>query len=153
MVSNRAILSSESVSCLVLVSYPESLSREQRRRSLEIGTMRGEISDLRSPVCIWEKQPTSSSQHVSRSNNGFPKEWLGGWWSKYYDIMPRQPYRNKELSPWAASRFRKLPGGSVEIFDHVKVEMEHKLQHPSYWKAGTGVVGTPEIEKTHNDVG
>jgi hypothetical protein len=36
--------------------------------------------------------------------------------------MERQPHRNTELAPWAAKRFRQLPGGQIEDFDHVKVE-------------------------------
>ena len=108
----------------VPLAYPKEW--EQRRRSLEIGTMHGEISNDRFPVCIWDVA------------NGFPGDWLGGWWSKYYHIMERQPHRNKELAPWAARRFRQMTGGLIEDFDHVKVEMKHKLQHPSYWKAGNG---------------
>ncbi|KAL7509399.1 hypothetical protein ACHAXN_006403 [Cyclotella atomus] len=113
----------------VPLAYPKEW--EQRRRSLEIGTMHGEISQDRFPVCIWEKQSSGGA-------NGFPSEWLGGWWSKYYNIMERQPHRNTELAPWAARRYRKLPGGLIEDFDHAKVEMQHKLQHPSYWRAGSG---------------
>jgi hypothetical protein len=85
--------------------------------------MKGDDSDSRFPVCIWKKS--------SKQGGGFPREWLGGWWSKYYEIIPRQPHRIRELAPWAAKRFRKLPGGSIENFDHIKVEMENKLQHPS----------------------
>ncbi|KAL3801194.1 hypothetical protein ACHAWO_002765 [Cyclotella atomus] len=84
----------------------------------------------------------SESSHETESEevppDGFPSEWLGGWWSKYYNIMERQPHRNTELAPWAARRYRKLPGGLIEDFDHAKVEMQHKLQHPSYWRAGSG---------------
>eukprot|EP00804_Cyclotella_cryptica_P017049 CCRYP_003289-RA/>CCRYP_003289-RA protein AED:0.12 eAED:0.12 QI:0/-1/0/1/-1/1/1/0/497 len=107
----------------VPLAYPREW--EQRRRSLEIGTMKGDISERRFPVCIWKKK------QKSKHEGGFPKEWLGGWWSKYYDVIPRQPHRTRELAPWAARRFRKLPGGSIENFDHVKVEMNHKLQNPS----------------------
>jgi hypothetical protein len=111
------------------IHVPLAYPREwvQRRRSLEIGTMQGVD---RFPVCIWEKS--------TDGENGFPTEWLGGWWSKYYNIMPREPQRNWELAPWAARRFRQLPGGVIEDFDRVKVELEHGLQHPSYWKAGNG---------------
>ncbi|KAL7482368.1 hypothetical protein ACHAW6_008042 [Cyclotella cf. meneghiniana] len=103
----------------VPLAYPREW--EQRRRSLEIGTMKGDDRDRRFPVCIWKK----TSQ--AKQGGGFPKEWLGGWWSKYYDIIPRQPHRIRELAPWAAKRFRKLPGGSIENFDHMKVEIEIKL--------------------------
>ena len=116
----------------VPLAYPKEW--EQRRRSLEIGTMQGEISENRFPVCIWDNNAQSNEQE----SHGFPDEWLGGWWSKYYHIMDRRPHLNKQLAPWAARRFRQLPGGMIENFDHVKVEMEHKLQHPSYWKTGTG---------------
>ena len=126
----------------VPLAYPREW--EQRRRSLEIGTMKGDASDEMYPVCIWEKQSSSTKgSEVALSSaeyikSGFPQEWLGGWWSKYYDIMPRQPHRNKELAPWAARRFRLQPGGLIENFDHIWVEKRHKLQHPSYGSAGTG---------------
>ncbi|KAL7494940.1 hypothetical protein ACHAWT_003530 [Skeletonema menzelii] len=105
------------------LAYPREW--EQRRRSLEIGTMAGDQSHRRFPVSIWEK------------NNNFPSEWLGGWWSKYYTIMQREPHRTKELAPWVARRFKQRSSGSgkVEDFDHVKMEMKHKLQHPSHWSA------------------
>jgi hypothetical protein len=115
----------------VPLAYPREW--EQRRRSLEIGTMQGEVSDNRFPVCIWEKDAQSNDL-----KDGFPHEWLGGWWSKYYSIMKRQPHRNTELAPWVARRFRQLPGGFIEDFDHIKVEMEHKLHHPRILKTGTG---------------
>ncbi len=106
----------------VPLAYPREW--EQRRRSLEIGTMAGEESHRRYPVSIWEKQ------------SQFPSEWLGGWWSKYYTIMQREPHRTKELAPWVARRFkRRTSTALVEDFDHVKMEMKHKLQHPSHWTA------------------
>ena len=83
----------------VPLAYPREW--QQRRGSLEIGTMQGEESDLRHPVCIWD-----GSLIEDECITGFPKDWLGGWWSKYYDVIPREPHRNKELAPWAAKRFR-----------------------------------------------
>ena len=104
------------------LAYPREW--EQRRRSLEIGTMAGHERHCRFPVSIWEK------------NTNFPSEWLGGWWSKYYTIKPREPHRTKELAPWVARRFKQRSSAAVvEDFDHVKMEMMHKLQHPSYWNA------------------
>mmetsp|Transcript_3651 Transcript_3651/g.8089 ORF Transcript_3651/g.8089 Transcript_3651/m.8089 type:complete len:585 (+) Transcript_3651:53-1807(+) len=122
----------------VPLAYPREW--EQRRRSLEIGSMNGEESENRLPVCIWdnslgEKNSKADSEYTS---TGFPSQWLGGWWSKYYAVMPRQPHRNTELAPWAAKRFRQLPGGQIESFDHVKVELQYQLQCPSSWTAGTG---------------
>jgi len=84
----------------VPLAYPREW--EQRRGSLEIGTMQGTVSDLRLPVCIWD----SSLIKDDTKESGFPKDWLGGWWSKYYDVIPREPHRNTELAPWAAKRFR-----------------------------------------------
>ena len=84
----------------VPLAYPREW--EQRRGSLEIGTMQGEVSDLRHPVCIWD----SSLIGDDTEESGFPRDWLGGWWSKYYDVIPREPHRNTELAPWAAKRFR-----------------------------------------------
>jgi hypothetical protein len=90
----------------------------------------GDAANVRSPVCIWER-PTavkraSSSSSPSPSSafscDGFPPRWLGGWWSKYYAVTERQPHRNTELAPWAAKRYRQLPGGRIEDFDHVIVE-------------------------------
>jgi hypothetical protein len=106
----------------VPLAYPREW--ETRRRSLEIGTMTGSESHRRFPVSIWEK------------NGQFPSEWLGGWWSKYYTIMPRQPHRTKELAPWVARRFKqRTTAALIEDFDHLKIEMKHKLQHPSHWAA------------------
>ena len=106
----------------VPLAYPREW--EQRRRSLEIGTMAGAEMHRRFPVSIW------------CNNSQFPSEWLGGWWSKYYTIMPRQPHRTKELAPWVARRFKQRSSAAVvEDFDHVKMEMKHKLQHPSHWTA------------------
>ena len=81
----------------VPLAYPREW--EQRRRSLEIGTMKGEVGEDRLPVCLWEQTTISDTA-------GFPAKWLGGWWSKYYSVMPRKPHRNKELAPWVAKRFR-----------------------------------------------
>lgn len=106
----------------VPLAYPREW--EQRRRSLEIGTMAGHERHRRFPVSIWTK------------NDNYPQEWLGGWWSKYYTIMQREPHRTKELAPWVARRFKQRTSAAVvEDFDHVKMEMIHKLQHPSYWNA------------------
>eukprot|EP00984_Skeletonema_dohrnii_P028262 scaffold18187_cov118-Skeletonema_dohrnii-CCMP3373.AAC.3 len=106
----------------VPLAYPREW--EQRRRSLEIGTMAGDESHRRFPVSIWEK------------DGNFPSEWLGGWWSKYYTIMKREPHRTKELAPWVARRFKQRNSAAiVEDFNHVKMEMKHKLQHPSHWNA------------------
>lgn len=107
----------------VPLAYPREW--EQRRRSLEIGSMSGEDSEMRLPVCIWDSSSSSSSTPSSSSSpnvgndegnesntaattttSGFPTYWLGGWWSKYYAVMERQPHRNTELAPWAARRFR-----------------------------------------------
>ena len=102
----------------VPLAYPREW--EQRRRSLEIGTMRGEESWNRYPVCIWEEsKPAAVGSSEERGDNidigaathyynthGFPSRWLGGWWSKYYTVMPRQPHKNQVLAPWAAKRFR-----------------------------------------------
>ena len=111
----------------VPLAYPREW--EQRRRSLEIGSMNGEDSEMRLPVCIWDSSssssssrsgstPSSSSPNVGNdegnesntaattTTSGFPTYWLGGWWSKYYAVMERQPHRNTELAPWAARRFR-----------------------------------------------
>ena len=98
----------------------------------------GDVANVRFPVCIWEDpktakraksslSPSSSSIALdngttNRGDDGFPSRWLGGWWSKYYAVMERQPHRNTELAPWAAKRFRQLPGGRIENFDHVTVE-------------------------------
>ena len=98
----------------------------------------GDVANVRLPVCIWEdpktaeraKSASSPSSSISafengtttRGDDGFPSKWLGGWWSKYYAVMERQPHRNTELAPWAAKRFRQLPGGRIEDFDHVTVE-------------------------------
>ena len=109
----------------VPLAYPKEWV--QRRRSLEIGTMQGEISKNRFPVCIWIKNSQCNNEQESF---GFPDNWLGGWWSGYYANVDRKPHLNKQLAPWAARRFRQLPGGTIEDFDHVEVEMEHKLQHP-----------------------
>ena len=104
------------------LAYPREW--EQRRRSLEIGTMAGAESHRRFPVSIWEK------------DDRFPNEWLGGWWSKYYTIMQREPHKTKELAPWVARRFKQRTSAAlVEDFDHVKMEMIHSLQHPSHWTA------------------
>ena len=131
----------------VPLAYPREW--EERRRSLEIGTMMGEKSENRFPVCVWSNcqsisvdgDDNGTKNILSRNhnfNNGFPDDWLGGWWSKYYTLMERQPHRSKELAPWVARRFRQLPGGTIEEFDHVKMEKKYKLQHPSHWAAGTG---------------
>ncbi len=117
----------------VPLAYPKEW--EQRRRSLEIGSMKGAVREKRFPVCIWSNDNEQCDTLSNHCGNGFPKDWLGGWWSKYYSIMDRQPHRNNELAPWVAQRFRKLPKGVVSDFDHSKVEMEHKLQHPSHWAA------------------
>lgn len=78
-------------------------------RSLEIGSMRGESGDERYPVTIWEA-------------NAFPPHWLGGWWSRYYSVMPRMPDRTKYLAPWVARRYRQQEDGIIEEFDHSTVE-------------------------------
>ena len=130
----------------VPLAYPREW--KERSKSLEIGSMTGkgrgegsgdgkDIANARSPVCIWEHPTaaTGTSSSVPSSSittpdegtnthgvDGFPLTWLGGWWSKYYAVMERQPHRNTELAPWAAKRFRQLPGGQIEDFDHVKVE-------------------------------
>jgi len=131
----------------VPLAYPREW--EQRRRSLEIGSMRGEVGGERRPVCVWE-QPVGGEKGIKNDESGggsppmttagFPSRWLGGWWSKYYTVVPRQPDRNNELAPWAARRFRRLPGGEIEDFDHAKVEEKYQLQCPptSGWVAGTG---------------
>ncbi|KAL9189453.1 hypothetical protein ACHAXT_009128 [Thalassiosira profunda] len=129
----------------VPLAYPREW--EQRRRSLEIGSMRGEESDRRYPVCIWQDATATTSESANADNNeenrtastGFPSQWLGGWWSKYYAVMPRQPHRNNLLAPWAARRYRQLPGGEIEDFDHAEVERRHRLQCPENdWTTGTG---------------
>jgi len=117
----------------VPLAYPKEW--EQRRRSLEIGSMKGAEREKRFPVCIWSNNSDPRDNSFTHCGNGFPKAWLGGWWSKYYSIMDRQPHRNNELAPWVARRFRKLPKGVVSDFDHAKVEIEHKLHHPSHWAA------------------
>ena len=103
----------------VPLAYPREW--EQRRRSLEIGSMNGEDSEMRLPVCIWDSSSSStpssspnvgndegneSNTAATTTTSGFPTYWLGGWWSKYYAVMERQPHRNTELAPWAARRFR-----------------------------------------------
>jgi len=90
------------------LAYPKEW--EYRRGSLEIGSMRGESSDKRYPVSIWE------------ANKGFPSHWLGGWWSRYYSLMPRRPERTKYLAPWVARRYQQQEDGIVEEFDHLTVE-------------------------------
>eukprot|EP00956_Cyclotella_meneghiniana_P005850 scaffold7655_cov21-Cyclotella_meneghiniana.AAC.1 len=68
----------------VPLAYPKEW--EQRRRSLEIGTMvigkDGTDNDNRFPVCIWEKPSKKENDDTTSSttNIGFPGEWLGGWW-------------------------------------------------------------------------
>lgn len=120
----------------VPLAYPREW--EQRRKSLEIGSMKGEESENRYPVCIWDSTMSSDAGKDEDSSveppTGFPQGWLGGWWSKYYAIMPRQPHRNQELSPWAARMYRQLPGGKIEDFDHAKVEQRYRLQ----WDDGAG---------------
>ncbi|KAL7431736.1 hypothetical protein ACHAXH_002342 [Discostella pseudostelligera] len=101
----------------VPLAYPREW--EQRRRSLEIGSMNGEVGEDRFPVCLWEQTSIRDADVTSASSSGFPSQWLGGWWSKYYSVMPRKPEKNKELAPWVAKRFRPLPGGQIETFDHV----------------------------------
>lgn len=97
----------------VPLAYPREW--EQRRKSLEIGAMKGEASENREPVCIWSASPKakyvasgddSTEAGNDFTNAGFPSQWLGGWWSKYYEFVERQPHRNTELSPWAAMRYR-----------------------------------------------
>jgi len=123
----------------VPLAYPREW--KERPRSLEIGSMKGggkgrgegsgdgsDVANVRFPVCIWEHPMTATvtSSSITSSatpgGDGFPLRWLGGWWSKYYAVMERQPHRNTELAPWAAKRFRQLPGGKIEDFDHVQVE-------------------------------
>lgn len=93
----------------VPLAYPKEW--QQRRRSLEIGSMKGEVSENRFPVCIWDgslvEQKSDNNDGVN-NRSGFPSHWLGGWWSKYYTVMPRQPHRNAALAPWAAKRFRQV---------------------------------------------
>ncbi|KAL7535629.1 hypothetical protein ACHAXR_006620 [Thalassiosira sp. AJA248-18] len=130
----------------VPLAYPREW--EQRRRSLEIGSMNGKESENRFPVCIWENNTIGkvvdddsddeSPPLTPATTTGFPPQWLGGWWSKYYTVMSRQPHRNHELAPWAANLYRQLPGGEIEDFDHLTVEKRYQLQCPSDWKAGTG---------------
>eukprot|EP00956_Cyclotella_meneghiniana_P030703 scaffold78124_cov48-Cyclotella_meneghiniana.AAC.3 len=125
----------------VPLAYPKEW--EQRRRSLEIGTMiigkDGTDNDDRFLVCIWERpsekenNDTSSSTTNITQYNGFPGEWLGGWWSKYYNVMERRPYRNWELAPWAARRYRKLDGGLIEDFDHAKVSLSLESSTPGFF--------------------
>lgn len=90
----------------VPLAYPREW--EQRRRSLEIGSMKGEVGEDRVPVCLWEQTTIRDADVTSakRSSSGFPSQWLGGWWSKYYSLMPRKPERNSVLAPWVAKRFR-----------------------------------------------
>ncbi|KAL3797206.1 hypothetical protein ACHAW5_006068 [Stephanodiscus triporus] len=117
----------------VPLAYPREW--KERSRSLEIGSMKGGgngrgegsgdgsyVANVRFPVCIWEHPSSSISSSATPGGDGFPLRWLGGWWSKYYAVMERQPHRNTELAPWAAKRFRQLPGGKIEDFDHVQVE-------------------------------
>ena len=87
----------------VPLAYPREW--EQRRRSLEIGSMRGEETVGRLPVCVWER-PQEGADDGSSGSAGFPSRWLGGWWSKFYAVVPRRPWRNRMLAPWAAKRFR-----------------------------------------------
>merc|ERR1712194_575427 len=103
----------------VPLAYPREW--EQRRGSLEIGSMKGRESRDRFPVCVWEQSSPVEDTGRKRGggftpSTGFPSQWLGGWWSKYYMAVPRQPHRNKELAPWAARMFRQLPGGQIEHF-------------------------------------
>ena len=99
----------------------------------------------RIPVCIWERRHPAATANtklndsaaaaaaaaaVTSSNNedggsGFPPMWLGGWWSKYYSIMERQPQRNNELASWVAQRYKQLPGGKIVDFDHITIEKKH----------------------------
>ena len=122
------------------LAYPKEW--KQRRRSLEIGTMAGDQSRFRFPVTIWEK------------DINFPPRTLGGWWSTYYKVMPREPHRNKELAPWVAIRFkRRTSAAVVEDFDHVKMEMKYKLQHPSYFNAnGTWYAEKETMKSTRNKI-
>ena len=91
----------------VPLAYPREW--EQRKRSLEIGSMKGEAGEDRVPVCIWEQKSICGSKEVpadASHSTGFPSNWLGGWWSKYYSVMPRKPDQNKALAPWVAKKFR-----------------------------------------------
>lgn len=101
----------------VPLAYPREW--EQRRRSLEIGSMKGEIKEDRFPVCLWDcnaiiggkenaiyPKSLHPSPDTAAVSSGFPSQWLGGWWSKYYSDMPRKPHMNTELAPWVANRFR-----------------------------------------------
>ncbi len=91
----------------VPLAYPREW--EQRKRSLEIGSMKGEVGEDRVPVCLWEQKSICGSKEVpadASHSTGFPSNWLGGWWSKYYSVMPRKPDQNKALAPWVAKKFR-----------------------------------------------
>ena len=93
----------------------------------------------RFPVCIWERQHPAAPANNNKlndntvaatSNNdegvsGFPPTWLGGWWSKYYSVVGRQPQRNNELASWVAKRYKQLPGGQIAEFDHILVEKRY----------------------------
>jgi hypothetical protein len=93
----------------------------------------------RIPVCIWERRHPAATANTKLNNSaaaaaatttsnnedggsGFPPTWLGGWWSKYYSFMERQPQRNNELASWVAKRYKQLPGGKIVDFDHITIE-------------------------------
>ena len=101
--------------------------------------MRNNNNNDRFPVCIWERQHPAAPANNNKlndntvaatSNNdegvsGFPPTWLGGWWSKYYSVVGRQPQRNNELASWVAKRYKQLPGGQIAEFDHILVEKRY----------------------------
>ncbi|KAL7532744.1 hypothetical protein ACHAWF_004225 [Thalassiosira exigua] len=120
------------------LAYPREW--EKRRRSLEIDTMGSGEDGTRRPVRLWKSAGASSSLSSKGSSDGagagdepdvdaagFPSRWLGGWWSKYYAVRPRAPERNTQLSPWTAKvGYRRLPGGTIEDFDHEEVEERYR---------------------------